>query len=58
MQIFTMNYLMTMQHLPQLDRKIVGYGVLWTLAIAAAVTGIIGMADLDAPISSYTTAFL
>ena len=41
MQFFTMNYLMTMQRLPQLDRKIIGYGVLWTLAIAAAVTWII-----------------
>lgn len=41
MQFFTMNYLMTMQHLPQLDRKVVGYGVLCTLAIAAAVTWII-----------------
>ena len=41
MQIFTMNYLMTMRHSPQLDGKIVGYGVVWTLAIAAAVTWII-----------------
>lgn len=41
MQFLTMNYLVTMQQLPQLDRKIVGYGVLWTLAIAAAVTWII-----------------
>ena len=41
MQFFTTNYLMTMHNLPQLDRKIVGYGVLWTLIIAAAVTWII-----------------
>ena len=41
MQFFTMNYLATTHNLPQLDRKIVGYGVLWTLAIAAAVTWII-----------------
>lgn len=41
MQIFPMNYLITIQHIPQLDRKIVGYGVLVTLAIAAAVTWII-----------------
>jgi len=41
MQFFTMSYLMTMQNLPQFDRKIVGFGVLWTLAIAAAVTWII-----------------
>jgi len=41
MQFFTMDYLMTMRDLPQLDRKIVGYGVLWTLAIAAGVTWII-----------------
>ena len=41
MQFFTVNYLMTMRHLPQLDGKIVGYGVLWTLAIGAALTWII-----------------
>ena len=41
MQYFAMNYLMTMQELPQLDRKIVGYGVLWTVAIGAVVTWII-----------------
>lgn len=41
MQFFPTNYLMTMQHLPGFDRKIVGYGVLWTLAIGAAVTWII-----------------
>lgn len=41
MQFYTMNYLMTMQELPQLDRRIIGYGVLWTVAIAAAVTWIL-----------------
>ena len=41
MQFFTMNYLMTMQHLPQLDKKIVGFGILWTVAIGAAVTWIV-----------------
>ena len=41
MQFFPMSYLMTMQHLPELDRKIVAYGVLWTLAIGAGVTWII-----------------
>ena len=41
MQFFPMNYLMTLRYLPQIDRKIVGYGVLWTLAIGAAVTWII-----------------
>jgi len=41
MQFFTINYLMTMQHSPQIDRKVIGYGVLWTLAIAAGVTWII-----------------
>jgi len=38
MQNFTMHYLITMQHHPQFDHKIIGYGVLATLAIAAAVT--------------------
>ncbi len=41
MQFFTMDYLMTLQHLPQLDKKIVAYGVLWTVAIGAAVTWIV-----------------
>ena len=41
MHFFPINYLMTMQHLQELDRKIVGYGVVWTLAIGAALTWII-----------------
>ena len=41
MQFFPMNYLMTMQDVPKLDRKIVGYGLLCTLAIAAALTWIL-----------------
>ena len=43
MQFLTVNYLVTMRNPPQLDRKIVGYGVLWTLAIGAAVTCIIAL---------------
>ena len=41
MQFFPMSYLMTMHNLPQLDRKVVAYGVLWTIAIAAALTWMI-----------------
>ena len=41
MQFFPMHYLMTMRHLPQIDRKIVSYGVAWTLAFGAALTWII-----------------
>lgn len=40
MQFFSMNYLMTMRYLPQLDRKVVACAVVCTLAIAAAVTWI------------------
>ncbi len=41
MQYFPMHYLMTMQHLPQVNRRIVGYGVLGTLAIGATVAWIL-----------------
>ncbi len=41
MQFFPMNYLMTMKHLPQVDAKVAGYGVLCMLAIGAAVTWIV-----------------
>lgn len=41
MQYFPMHYLMTVQHLPQIDRKVAAYGVLWTLAIGAAVAWIV-----------------
>ena len=41
MQFFTIQHLSTVQHLPELDRKIVGYGILWTLAIGAAVTWLV-----------------
>lgn len=41
MQFFPMSYLMTMHNLPQLDRKIVAYGVLWILAIAASLVCIL-----------------
>ena len=41
MQIFPMSHLMTMQHVQELDRRIVGYGALWTLAIGAALTWVI-----------------
>ena len=41
MQFFPVSYLMTMNTLPQLDRKIVAYGVFWVLAIAAALTALL-----------------
>ena len=41
MQFFPMNHLMTMQHLAQLDRRIIAYGVVWALAIGAALTWIV-----------------
>jgi len=40
MQFFPMSYLMTLHNLPQLDRKIVAYGVIWALAIAAAAVAL------------------
>lgn len=41
MQFFPISYLMTMQDLPQIDRKVVAYGVVWTLVLAAAATWVI-----------------
>ena len=41
MQFFTIQHLSTVQHLPKLDSRIVGYGVLWTLAIGAGVTWLV-----------------
>lgn len=37
MQYPTMQYLTTIQHVPQLDRKLLYYGASWIVAIAISV---------------------
>ena len=37
MQYFPMNYLMNMETLPKVDRRILAYGAVWAVAIAAGV---------------------
>ena len=37
MQYFPMSYLMNMEALPKVDRKILAYGAVWAAAIAAGV---------------------
>lgn len=41
MQFFSLSYLETMRHVPEFDLKVVGYGVLCTLAIGAGFAWII-----------------
>ena len=41
MQFFSMDYLMHMQTLPKIDRKILGYGLVWALAIGAGVVWLV-----------------
>lgn len=40
MQNLTIQSMMTMQYVPQLDRKMIRYGVSWLLAIATSVVGV------------------
>ena len=40
MQNLSMQSMETMQYVPQLDRKTIGYGVTWILVMAAAVVGL------------------
>lgn len=40
MHHLTIQHLATMQHLPQLDRKMLIYAVSWVLAIATLMIGI------------------
>ena len=41
MQYLTTQGMATMQYVPELDYKLIGYGVLWMLAIVASVIGVI-----------------
>jgi hypothetical protein len=40
MQNLTMQSMMTMQYVPKLDRRSLGYGVTWILAIATSAVGV------------------
>lgn len=40
MQNFTVQSMITMHYVPQLDRKMIRYGVSWLLAIATSVVGV------------------
>lgn len=40
MQYLSMQSMMTMHYVPQLDRKLIRYGVAWILAIATSVIGV------------------
>lgn len=40
MQHLSMHSMMTMHYVPQLDRKMIGYGVSWILAIATSMVGV------------------
>ena len=41
MQYMSMQSMVTMQYVPQLDNKLIGYGALWIVAIAASVVGVV-----------------
>ncbi len=43
MQYLTMQSMATMQYVPELDYKLIGYGVLWMLAIVTSVVGVIAL---------------
>ncbi|MGB5257036.1 MAG: hypothetical protein WBN44_07250 [Woeseiaceae bacterium] len=40
MQNLSMQSMITMHYVPQLDRKMIRYGVSWILAIATSVMGV------------------
>lgn len=44
MPYLTIQSMMTMQYVPQLDRKLVRYGVSWLVAIATSMIGVVAYA--------------
>lgn len=40
MQNMSMQSMITMHYVPKLERKVIGYGVSWILAIATSVFGV------------------
>lgn len=44
MYYLTQQSMMTMQHVPQLDRKLLRYGVSWIAAIVTSTIGVVAFA--------------
>lgn len=44
MPYMTVQSMMTMHYVPQLDRKLVRYGVSWIVAIATSMIGVVAYA--------------
>lgn len=44
MPYMTMQSMMTMQYVPQLDWKIIGYGVSWVVTVATSMIGVVAFA--------------
>ena len=44
MQHLTIQAMMTMHYIPQLDRKLIRYGVSWIVAIATSMIGVVAYA--------------
>ena len=44
MPFMTIQSMMTMHYVPQLDRKLFRYGVSWIVAIAASMIGVVAYA--------------
>ena len=44
MPYLTIQSMMTMHYVPQLDRKLVRYGVSWIVAIATSMIGVVAYA--------------
>lgn len=41
MQYLSMQSMVTMQYVPRLDNKLIGYGALWIMVIATSVIGVL-----------------
>ena len=44
MPYLTMQSMMTMHYVPELDRKLIRYGVSWIVAIATSMIGVVAYA--------------
>ncbi|MDH3613225.1 MAG: hypothetical protein OEU90_11560 [Gammaproteobacteria bacterium] len=44
MPFMTIQSMMTMHYVPQLDRKLIRYGVSWIVAIATSMIGVVAYA--------------
>jgi hypothetical protein len=41
MQYLSMQSMVTMQYVPELDSKLIGYGALWIVVVATSVIGVL-----------------